>query len=112
MRRTWSPTTWAARPAASPSASSSAQGWVGQSWARGSGRYECLASATAREGPEDLRRLEGGEPVADVEEYFRYWAGWTVISRPVLALWGLEALRRISGAMLVLSGAAAVVLVA
>ena len=63
-------------------------------------------------GPEDLRRLEGGQPVADGEEYFRYWAGWTVISRPVLALWGLEALRRISGAMLVLSGAAAVVLVA
>ena len=29
----------------------SAQGWVGQSWARGSGRYECLASATARKGP-------------------------------------------------------------
>jgi hypothetical protein len=43
------------------------------------------------QGPEDLRRLQRGEPVANVEEYFRYWAGWTVVTRPVLALWGLEA---------------------
>lgn len=64
------------------------------------------------QGPEDLRRLQRGEPVANVEEYFRYWAGWTVVTRPVLALWGLEALRRISGALLVLSGVGAVAMVA
>lgn len=64
------------------------------------------------EGPDDLRRLQRGESLGDVEEYFRYWAGWTVVTRPVLALWGLEALRRLSGALLVLSGVAALVVVA
>jgi hypothetical protein len=63
------------------------------------------------DGPEDLRRLARGESIGEVEEYFRYWAGWTVVTRPVLALWGLEALRRISGALLVVTGAAALVLV-
>ena len=64
------------------------------------------------EGPEDLRRLERGESLGEVEEYFRYWAGWTVVTRPVLALWGLEALRRISGALLFFSAVGAVVVVA
>ena len=64
------------------------------------------------EGPDDLRRLERGESLGEVEEYFRYWAGWTVVTRPVLALWGLEALRRISGALLFFSAVGAVVVVA
>ena len=63
------------------------------------------------EGPDDLRRLERGESLGEVEEYFRYWAGWTVVTRPVLALWGLEALRRISGALLFFSGVGALVVV-
>ena len=64
------------------------------------------------DGPEDLRRLERGESLGDVEEYFRYWAGWTVVTRPVLALWGLDALRRISGALLLFTGVGALVMVA
>ena len=45
-------------------------------------------------------------------EYFRYWSGYTVVSRPVLAVWGLGSLRMISGALLVVAMAAAVVAVA
>jgi hypothetical protein len=63
-------------------------------------------------GPDDLRRLQSGQSIGEVEEYFRYWAGWTVVMRPVLALWGLDALRRISGALLVFSGVGALVVVA
>ena len=57
-------------------------------------------------GPEDLAQLARGERPENGSEYFRYWAGWTVLSRPTLALWGIDALRRISGALLVISGAA------
>ena len=64
------------------------------------------------DGPDDLRRLQSGQSIGEVEEYFRYWAGWTVVMRPVLALWGLDALRRISGALLVFSGVGALVVVA
>ena len=63
------------------------------------------------DGPDDLRRLDRGESIGDVEEYFRYWAGWTVVTRPVLALWGLDALRRISGALLVFTGVGALLVV-
>lgn len=65
------------------------------------------------DGAEDLRRLERGEPVEDghVTDYFRYWAGYTVLTRPVLALSGLEGIRIVSGALLVLAGAAAMVVV-
>jgi hypothetical protein len=64
------------------------------------------------DGPDDLRRLERGESPGESEEYFRYWAGWTVVTRPVLALWGLDALRRISGALLALTAAGSLVFVA
>jgi hypothetical protein len=63
-------------------------------------------------GPDDLRRLQRGGTFPDAEEYFRYWSGWTVITRPILALWGLAALRRISGALLLFAGGTAVVMVA
>ena len=56
-------------------------------------------------GPEDLARLAAGERPDNVSEYFRYWAGWTVLSRPTLALWGIDALRRVAGALLVVAGA-------
>ena len=63
-------------------------------------------------GQRDLAALQRGDPPENVTEYFRYWAGWTVVSRPVLALWGIEALRRISGALLIVSGACMVVALA
>jgi hypothetical protein len=62
-------------------------------------------------GPDDLARLAAGEQPANVSEYFRYWAGWTVLSRPTLALWGIDALRRVAGALLVVSAAAFLVTV-
>lgn len=55
------------------------------------------------DGPADIAALARGDTPDGVTEYFRYWAGWTVLSRPVLALWGLDALRRIAGALLVLA---------
>ena len=63
-------------------------------------------------GPEDIAALARGEPAEHVTEYFRYWGGWTVISRPVLALWGIDALRRIAGALLVLAAGSFVVVAA
>ncbi|MBA2387096.1 MAG: hypothetical protein H0V69_08400 [Acidimicrobiia bacterium] len=48
----------------------------------------------------------------NVTDYFRYWAGYTVLTRPMLALWGLEGLRMVSGALLAVSGAAALITVA
>ena len=63
-------------------------------------------------GRGDLAALQRGDTPENVTEYFRYWAGWTVVSRPVLALWGIEALRRISGALLIVSGACLVVALA
>ncbi len=63
-------------------------------------------------GPDDLAALARGDTPENVTEYFRYWGGWTVISRPVLALWGIDALRRIAGALLVLAAGTFVVVAA
>jgi hypothetical protein len=63
-------------------------------------------------GDDQLRALARGEPVTSRLEYFRYWAGYTVVMRPVLALWGLGSLHMISGALLVAAIAGAVVVVA
>ena len=63
-------------------------------------------------GPDDIAALARGDTPDNVTEYFRYWAGWTVISRPVLALWGIDALRRIAGALLVLAAGTFVAVVA
>jgi hypothetical protein len=63
-------------------------------------------------GPSDLAALARGDEPGHVTEYFRYWSGWSVLSRPVVALWGIEALRRIAGALLVLSAGAFLVVLA
>jgi hypothetical protein len=63
-------------------------------------------------GDDQLRALDRGETVRTDIEYFRYWAGYTVLTRPVLALWGLGSLHMVSGALLVAAIAAAVVAVA
>lgn len=46
----------------------------------------------------------GTLPPSQVGKYYIYWNGYTILTRPVLAWWGLGALRVISGALLVLSG--------
>lgn len=50
---------------------------------------------------EVLGLREGVLPPRD--EYFRYWNGYTVLSRPVLALGGMNALRMVSGVLLTCS---------
>ncbi len=54
------------------------------------------------EGKAQILRLANGEPVV-TSGYFRYWAGYTVLTRPVLALSGIAGVRVVGGALLVLS---------
>lgn len=52
-----------------------------------------------RIGAEQISTLaQGGE--VDEGEYFRYWAGYVVLTRPALALVGVEGLRMLVGALL------------
>lgn len=68
--------------------------------------------ASCEGGEDDLRALADDTAVAAEElpvdnNYFRYWAGYTVLTRPVLALIGLEGLRIISGALMTIAVAGA-----
>lgn len=56
-------------------------------------------------GKDQILKLAAGEHIdpAQVGEYYRYWAGYTVITRPVLAVFGLSGLRIVAGGMLVAS---------
>lgn len=55
--------------------------------------------SNCEKGADDIRALAaGGESAHGI--YYKYWSGYTVITRPILALAGLEALRIVSGAML------------
>lgn len=54
-------------------------------------------------GAEQIRALAAGEDVNDGNEYFRYWAGYVALTRPVLALSGMEALRVLVGGMFAVS---------
>jgi hypothetical protein len=49
-------------------------------------------------GGRQLTRLEAGEQVARLE-YFRYWAGYTVLTRPVLAAGGMDGMRLVAGGL-------------
>jgi hypothetical protein len=62
-------------------------------------------------GREQLQALVDDEEVSGTTEYFRYWSGYTVLTRPVLALWGLGPLRMAIGAILAASMVAAAVIV-
>jgi hypothetical protein len=55
------------------------------------------------DGAEQIQALARGESVTEPQEYFRYWAGYTVITRPVIALAGLDGVRLVSGALFGLS---------
>lgn len=64
---------------------------------------------TGSVGYGQLMQLAQGEEVdKELRGYFRYWAGYTVLTRPVLALWELPGLRLVVGAVLVGTAWAAV----
>jgi hypothetical protein len=50
-------------------------------------------------GARELHRLDQGQPLATHLEYFRYWAGYTVLTRPVLAVGGMDGMRLVAGAL-------------
>lgn len=57
---------------------------------------------TGSPGHEQVVRLAaGGSGEEELRGYFRYWAGYTVLTRPVLATLGLPGLRLVVGTLLV-----------
>jgi hypothetical protein len=65
--------------------------------------------SSCRNGDEDIALLARGMPAEGVTSYFRYWGGYTVLTRPILAIWGWEALRMALGGLLVVSAVVAAV---
>jgi hypothetical protein len=61
-------------------------------------------------GAAPILKLAAGEklPSNQVASYSKYWAGYTIITRPAIALFGLTGMRMLSGAMLLLSAILAV----
>ncbi len=51
------------------------------------------------QGARQLARLERGQPPGEHLEYFRYWAGYTVLTRPVLAIGGMDGMRLVAGGL-------------
>ena len=58
-------------------------------------------------GAGQVARLAAGEGVGADAPYYRYWSGYSVLTRPALALWGLTGLRLVSAGLLALAGLAA-----
>jgi hypothetical protein len=50
-------------------------------------------------GDRQIRALHEGERPDRLQEYFRYWAGYTVLTRPVLALGGMDGVRLVAGGL-------------
>jgi hypothetical protein len=59
--------------------------------------------SSCEDGGEQIQALARGENAEDPQDYFRYWAGYTVITRPVIALAGMDGARLVSGALFGLS---------
>ena len=72
-------------------------------WYRATGGPR-LESCTA--GAVQVRALAAGASVVPPATYFRYWNGYSVLTRPVLATLGVPGLRLVSGLLLVLAGLA------
>lgn len=51
-------------------------------------------------GKDQITRLDQGKSAGPIGYYFRYWAGYTTLTRPVLALWGMTGVRLVTGALL------------
>lgn len=62
--------------------------------------------SNCEEGATQILDLAEGRP-ASSGDYFKYWAGYIVLTRPALATVGLEGLRIISGAVMITSMAVA-----
>ncbi|MHA7175536.1 hypothetical protein ACX80D_02675 [Arthrobacter sp. Sr24] len=62
-------------------------------------------------GKEPILELAAGKALPDgiVSGYSKYWAGYTAVTRPVIALFGLTGMRIVAGAMLLFSAILAVV---
>jgi hypothetical protein len=52
------------------------------------------------DAPAQLQMLADGVSPDGVTEYFRYWSGYTLVTRPILAVWGVGSLRMLVGALL------------
>lgn len=53
-------------------------------------------------GDKDIMDVAHGKVFQD-NNYYKYWAGYTVLTRPVLALTGLEGLRILSGVLMIVA---------
>ncbi len=58
-------------------------------------------------GAQQITQLAAGERVDPPATYFRYWNGYSVLTRPVLAIVGLEGLRLVVAGLLLSAGLAA-----
>ncbi|MGQ7294982.1 hypothetical protein [Quadrisphaera sp. KR29] len=58
-------------------------------------------------GASQIRALAAGATVLPPAAYYRYWNGYAVITRPVLATLGVPGVRVVSGALLAAAGLAA-----
>ncbi len=47
-----------------------------------------------------IRTLAAGQSIPDQTDYFRYWHGWQILTRPAIALFGLMGVRIVSGLVL------------
>jgi hypothetical protein len=54
---------------------------------------------SCEQGARQLTRLDHGKPLRERLEYFRYWAGYTVLTRPVLAAGGMDGMRLVAGGL-------------
>lgn len=69
----------------------------GESVLRQAGRMPRLSNCEL--GAEQILELDSGTPVQD-SSYYKYWAGYSVLVRPVLAVAGMEGVRIVAGAVL------------
>lgn len=61
-------------------------------------------------GKQDILDLAEGKVFED-NNYYKYWAGYTILTRPLLATVGLEGLRIVAGALMITALFAAILLV-
>lgn len=57
--------------------------------------------ASCSDGAKQVRAMASGDQEIKVGHYFRYWAGYTVVTRPTLAVFGMPGMRIVAGGLLV-----------
>ena len=67
--------------------------------------------SNCQEGEQQIVDLNAGKPLAPgaVSGYYKYWAGYTAVTRPVIAVFGLPGMHIVAGGMLLFSAILAVV---